>query len=161
MNKHQWIQQLNLEPHIEGGYFKRTYQSKQRFDKTSTQSRPLMSSIYYLLTDDSPIGHFHKNQSDIMHYWHAGESLTYYLINPEGELTHHQLGPDASKGESLQLIVPGGYWKATELKQGEYGLLSEAVSPGFDYQDMMLANADEMAHHYPHLWPQIQRLCRS
>jgi len=27
MNKNQWITQLQLEPHVEGGYFRRTYQS--------------------------------------------------------------------------------------------------------------------------------------
>lgn len=29
-----------------------------------------------------------------------------------------------------QLIVPGGYWKATVLTEGDWGLLGEAVAPG-------------------------------
>ena len=33
------------------------------------------------------------------------------------------------------LLVKCGYWKSTELLQGEtdYGLIGEAVSPGFDW----------------------------
>ncbi len=86
MDKHTLIQRLGLQPHIEGGYYHRTYQSGLTTN-TADNSRSLLSSIYYMLTDDSPIGYFHRNQSDIIHYWHAGEALRYWLIDPLGNLS--------------------------------------------------------------------------
>lgn len=144
MNKNEVIAALQLEPHIEGGFFRRTYVAQQQVDHHSSP-RALMSSIYYMLTDDNPTGHLHRNHSDIMHYWHAGGALRYSLITADGELRNTVLGPDLAAGEQLQLLVPGGWWKATELVRGEFGLLSEAVSPGFDFADMTLARFADIA----------------
>ncbi|MEI6608337.1 MAG: cupin domain-containing protein [Deltaproteobacteria bacterium] len=110
MNKQQLIEKLSLETHIEGGYFSRTYRS----DLTTsvpydTKPRCLLSSIYYMLTDDSPIGYLHRNKSDINHYFHAGSPLTYILISPDGKLDKKVLGANLDKGQQLQLIVQGGY----------------------------------------------------
>lgn len=150
MNKQTLIDQLNLAEHIEGGYFARTYQSQLKAD-----DRALMSSIFYMLTDDSPIGHFHMNTSDILHYFHLGAPITYLTISPTGELESFILGPDLTAGHVLQKVVKGGYWKASHLKVGEFGLLSEAVSPGFDYQDMRIASSAFFQSHFPELWDTI------
>ena len=64
-------------------------------------------------------------------------------MSPAGELSQHRLGHDFSRNETPQLLVPGGYWKATELllaeSQLDYGLISEVVTPGFIFADMELA----------------------
>lgn len=163
MNKQQLIEQLELQPHIEGGYYRRSYSSELTTGQ-ARQPRPLMSSIYYLLTDDSPIGHFHRNRSDIIHYWHVGQALTYHLIDTQGNYCRVTLGPNLQAGQQLQLLVPGGYWKASELQQGDYGLVSEAVCPGFDYSDMELASSRQMQQHFPDIWAQaginLTRLCK-
>ena len=163
MNKSDVIQALQLEPHIEGGYFRRTFTSDQHFvanDSVSPQiMRPLMSSIFYLLTDDNPIGRLHRNRSAIMHYWHAGSALRYHLLKPDGELQHIELGPDLRRGQQLQMLVPGGWWKATELIDGEFGLISEAVCPGFDYVDMQLASFADISATYPQHAAALRRFC--
>lgn len=148
-----------MEPHIEGGYFSRTYSSEL---KTSRHSKPrcLLSSIFYLLTDDSPIGYLHKNKSDIIHYFHGGSPLRYIIIHPDGKLESQVLGADLDQGQQLQLIVRGGCWKATELVSGEFGLISEAVSPSFDYEDMELAEQKIIKHQFPQLWDQIAKYVR-
>ena len=76
----------------------------------------------------------------------------------DGDIT--RLGPDIANGEMLQLLVPGGFWKATQLQSGDYGLLSEAVCPGFDYEDMSLALGADMQRDYPDLWDQISAYCK-
>lgn len=161
MNKRQLIEKLSLEPHIEGGYFSRTYSSEL---KTSTPSNPkprcLLSSIFYMLTDDSPIGYLHKNKSDIIHYFHGGSPLSYLILDPDGNLDRQVLGADLDKGQRLQLIVRGGCWKATELVSGEFGLISEAVSPGFDYEDMELAEQSRIKNQFPQCWEQIAKYVR-
>lgn len=144
------IKQLGLESHIEGGYFKRTFQADHR-DKIDQGDGPrfTMTSIFYLLTADSPIGHWHLNRSDIIHYYHLGAPVHYYMIHPDGELEKAVLGPDLAAGQQLQLTVKGGTWKASHLPSGDYGLVSEAVSPGFEYQDMQLGENRALLEAFP------------
>lgn len=164
MDKQQLIRTLQLEPHVEGGYFRRTYSADAAIVVGPGEERPILSSIYYLLTDDSPVGYFHRNRSDIVHYWHCGDALTYHLIDPNGHYRAVELGPDIADGQLLQLTVPGGVWKATALKSGQFGLLSEAVAPGFDYADMELASEARLQAAFPELWrqraPEFKALCK-
>lgn len=149
------VEHLNLEGHIEGGYFRRTFQADHR-DKVSTSSgdRFTMTSIHYLLTGKSPIGHWHLNQSDIIHFYHSGLPITYYVIDPKGQLSSFVLGPDPRLGHHFQYAVKGGSWKASYLgdmidKEQDYGLISEAVAPGFEYSDMTLGEKDKLTKLYP------------
>lgn len=144
------IANLGLEPHVEGGYFRRTFQPDHRA-KVATADGPryTMTSIYYLLTAESPTGHWHLNRSDVIHYYHLGGPLHYTMIHPDGQLETAVLGPDLAAGQQLQLTVRGGVWKASQLQTGDYGLISEAVSPGFEYDDMTLGQRDELVAVFP------------
>ena len=64
----------------------------QSIENPNGDNRAILSSIYYMLTDDSPIGYFHRNQSDIVHYWHSGSALTYYLIDSDGNFSSQYHG---------------------------------------------------------------------
>ena len=147
------IESLGLKGHIEGGFYRRTYESTgQPRISTGDSERFSMTSIYYLLTAGGPIGHFHRNQSDIVHYYHLGDPIEYVLIHPDGELQTVVMGPDPRRGHHLQLTVVGGVWKASRLTPGGvhgYGLISEAVSPGFDYRDMTLGVTSELLTAFP------------
>ena len=148
----QVAQALDLEQHLEGGYFRRTYEADHRPMLESPEGeRYLMTSIFYMLTDQSPVGHFHLNQSDILHYYHRGDPVRYYLIHPDGHLETIVLGQNIAQGQRLQLTVKGGIWKASQLLDGEagYGLISEAVSPGFDYADMTLGTEQKLTDTFP------------
>lgn len=156
--------QLGLEAHVEGGFFRRTYAATHRPPVSTDQGeRPLMSSIFYLLGSESPVGHFHLNHSDIVHYFHLGDPITYYLLHPDGTLETPVMGTNILAGEQLQLTVPGGVWKASRLNPGRhgYGLISEAVSPGFDYADMTLGRRDELQAAFPAHREIVRELTRS
>jgi predicted cupin superfamily sugar epimerase len=160
MDKQQIIKTLELEPHpSEGGYFKRTYTSEIE-TPCPAGIRQTLSSIYYLLSNDSPIGYLHKNRSDIIHYFHSGSAISYLIIHPDGLLETQTLGNDISRGQTPQLTVKGGCWKASELSAGEYGLLSEAVSPGFEYADMELAEAATIRACFPAHFDTVKRYLR-
>ncbi|MFD2231628.1 cupin domain-containing protein [Alkalimarinus sediminis] len=156
MSKALIIQTLGLSPHIEGGYFKRTFESESLMGN----HKRAMSSIYYLLTDDSSTGFLHQNQSDIIHFFHSGSPIEYTLISPEGVISTHILGPDLSKGHQFQLVVKGGYWKASQLLEGSFGLISESVCPGFEYADMIIASRAQMQQSYPTLIDRIEHLIK-
>lgn len=151
-DKKSVIESLKLEAHpLEGGYFRRTYES----DKI-VEGRKLLTSIYYLLTNDSPIGYMHRNRSDILHFYHGGSAIKYMLVSEEGVLEEFTLGMDLARGEHPQLLVKGGTWKIAILRQGDYGLLGEAVSPGFEYNDNELATSAQIQEHFPALFPRLQ-----
>jgi uncharacterized protein len=156
MNKHELIKQLSLVEHIEGGYFTETHRSQENLSTNREgEDRALLTSIYYLLTDDRPIDHFHRNKSDIMHYFHCGSAITYLILEPSGKLTKAKLGLNFAQGEVAQLLVPGGFWKAAVLERGEFGLIGEAVTPGFDYRDMEIGTASYFKNSFPDLWTQL------
>lgn len=157
MNKEEIIQYLGLVEHIEGGYFSETYRSELEINTDRVENkRSILTSIYYLLTSDRPIDHFHRNQSDILHYFQGGSAITYLILSQSGELTKTKLGLDFSQGEVGQLLVPGGCWKAAVLEQGEFGLLGESVAPGFDYRDMDIATAKYFQASFPSLWSELK-----
>ena len=161
MNKHELIEHLSLSEHIEGGYFAETYRSDMNISTARTGSdRNILTSIYYLLTNDRPINYFNQNQSDIMHYFQAGSAITYLTIDLSGKLNKFRLGLNFAEGEVAQLLVPGGYWKAAVLEAGEFGLLGESVAPGFDYRDMKLATAEHFQTAYPQLWSELATFVR-
>ena len=144
---------LNLESHVEGGYFRQTFKADHRANiDTENGDRVTMTSIYYLLSADSPIGHFHMNQSDIMHYFHKGDPITYFMLKPDGSLQKTILGPDPIKGHQMQMMVKGGTWKASKISTNAkfgYGLIGEAVAPGFDYADMQLGKTATLLMQFP------------
>lgn len=160
----QLAEALNLEAHVEGGYFRQTFKADHRPTiATENGDRVTMSSIYYLLSAKSPIGHFHMNQSDIMHYFHMGDPISYYLLTEDGSLQKTILGPDPTKGHQMQMMVKGGTWKASKIptngKYG-YGLIGEAVAPGFEYADMQLGKTANLIKQYPKYQALIEELSR-
>ena len=73
----------------------------------------------------------------------------YDVISPEGRHERIVLGQDNKNGEAHTLLVKAGYYKATTLINGDYGLLGEAVTPGFEYHDNTVFTDDEMAGKFP------------
>ncbi len=96
----QWINELQLESHPEGGFYRETIREVLKDGR-----RAPFSSIYFLLTDDN-ISHFHRIDADEVWYYHAGDSLTIHMINPDGEYTTATLVTDIQNGDVLQYVVP-------------------------------------------------------
>ena len=73
---------LNLDAHVEGSFFSRTYADDYTLLTPLDDKRLSMTSIFYLLAAQSPIGLFDVNRSDIVHYFHLDDPITYYLVAP-------------------------------------------------------------------------------
>lgn len=143
---------LHLEPNLEGGFYRQTFETRGETD-TPHGSRPRMNSIYYLLTSDSPVGHLHLNRSDITHFHHLGGPATYLMVDPDGTLHEVVLGNDFAAGHVPSFTAPGGWWKASHvLAPGATDcLISEAVAPGFRYDDHEMATLAIIGARHPHL----------
>ena len=152
------IELLKLEAHDEGGYFRQIYESDWQIDtpRRLGGNRAGVNTIYYMLTAAQPLGRLHRNESDIIHFFHSGGPLRYLLLSPDGDMRQVVMGPDPAKGHVFQMTVPGGYWKASFLTEGDYGLISEAVVPGFDYRDRTLATLSGMRQLFAEKWDTLE-----
>jgi uncharacterized protein len=148
------IASLNLQKHPEGGYYAETDRASLlipnpfKVSDGSTGSgadkdsvRNASTTIFYLLTPKSPVGHFHRNKARTVHTLHFGRGR-YVLIHEDGQVETFIVGHDLARGEKLQWIVDGGKYKASYLlpdkgaEESKGGLLiSETVVPGFEFSD--------------------------
>ncbi|GGD01357.1 cupin domain-containing protein [Enterococcus wangshanyuanii] len=153
-----WIEQLQLEPHSEGGYFKQVLRSDQSLQTSERVARPYYTSIYFLLTNENP-SHFHRLKSDEIWYYHAGSSLSIHLLHPDGHYEVIHLGDNLEKGEVLQAVVPKNViFGSTVDTDQAFALVSCMVSPGFDYQDFELFTKKQLLSSYPEHKKIIDRL---
>jgi uncharacterized protein len=142
-----WIAKLGLEPHPEGGYFRRIYTSTIN-QATAAGERPLATSIYYLLDRAEPRGFLHRNRSEILHFFIDGGPVEYLLLDADGELRRVRLGN--GDADSRFLLVPGGCWKASQLIEGaSHALVAEVVTPGFDYADHQCCSEEFLRQEHP------------
>ena len=104
MTADEIIEKLNLAPHPEGGWYRQTWAGTE-------VPRPAGTCIYYLLRAGE---HSHWHKVDATEIWHfyAGSPLMLSLsASDEGPAVDHVLGPDITRGERPQIIVPEGHWQ--------------------------------------------------
>jgi predicted cupin superfamily sugar epimerase len=141
----QLINELELQAHPEGGYYKETYRSAQTLDG---QDRHLLTSIYFLLTAEN-VSRFHRIKSDELWYFHAGSPLIVHTLSERGHEQHH-LGLDLSKGQQPFLWIPKDTIFGSSILDAEgYALVSCAVAPGFDFADFELFTASDLLPRFP------------
>jgi predicted cupin superfamily sugar epimerase len=124
---------LGLEPHPEGGWYRRTWTSPADVG-TPNGDRPGATLILFLLPPGEASA-WHTVTSDEIWLWHGPDPVVLQLGGAgerpeEGERI--ELGPDRAQG-----LVPAGVWQRTLPSTGE-ALVSCVVSPGFDFADFAL-----------------------
>ena len=161
----QLIQQYNLRPHPEGGWYSQTYKSNEVIEGDALPgrfggSRAFSTAIYYLL-EQGNFSAFHRIKSDECWHFYSGDPLFVYIIEQNGELKVISLGNDFVKEQSFQYVVPANCWFAGRPAAGsEYCFVGCTVSPGFEYEDFDLANGDDLSNAYPQHKGIIKELCR-
>jgi uncharacterized protein len=165
LSAQQLIQQYNLQPHPEGGWYKETYRSSEfilidALPERFTGNRAFSTAIYFLL-EQGNFSAFHRIKSDECWHFYAGDSLLIYVIDIDGKLTITTLGNDASKGQLFQYVVPANCWFASSpATHSSFCFVGCTVSPGFDFADFELADKTTLPDLYPQHSIIIQQLCR-
>ncbi|MDQ1130037.1 cupin domain-containing protein [Microbacterium sp. SORGH_AS_0888] len=135
---------LGLEPHPEGGRFRRMWTAAATVE-TPNGPRPAATCIHYLLAPGERSA-WHVVTSDEIWLWHGPGTLALSLggdADRPGTAETVVLGPDIAAGQRAQVTVPAGTWQAAEpVGDGEV-LVSCVVSPGFSFDDWRLAEEDE------------------
>lgn len=161
----QLIQQYKLQAHPEGGWYYQTYKSNEQVAVSALPirfggGRAFSTAIYFLL-EQGNFSAFHRIKSDECWHFYAGDALHIYIIQQNGELKIISLGNDLQKGQAFQYVVPANCWFASRPAPGsEYCFVGCTVSPGFEFEDFELANADTLSNEYPQHAIIIKELCR-
>ena len=161
----QLIQQFDIRPHPEGGWYKQTYKSTVPVPVTALPpgfrgDRVFSTAIYFLLGKGN-FSAFHKIKSDECWHFYSGDPLHVFIIDQNGDLTIVTLGNDFNKGETFQYVVPANCWFASRPVQGsEYCLVGCTVAPGFEFEDLELADSKSLTSLYPRHASIINELCR-
>jgi uncharacterized protein len=148
-----WIDRLQLQPHPEGGFYRETYRSADTLTqdflpKRFGGDRQVSTAIYFLLPSGH-ISHLHKIKSDELWHFHAGVSLSIYVLH-ENKQSVIRLGLNPDNGEFPQAIIPANCWFGARVTQPDaYTLASCTVSPGFDFEDFEMARQDYLMNEYP------------
>jgi predicted cupin superfamily sugar epimerase len=158
-----WIAELALERHPEGGWFRQTYRAPeeiaaQALPRRFAAARAFSTAIYFLL-EQGDVSHLHRLAADELWFFHAGGPLLVHAIDTAGELGTQILGASPERGESLQALVPAGRWFGAELAAGASdALVSCTVAPGFDFADFELGERAALLALYPMHQALIERL---
>jgi len=131
------IRLLDLEPHPEGGYYRRIYKSESLVlrGKDGIERRAL-TSIYFLLTEGC-VSRWHRVNADEAWHHYEGAILELLSFSADGSVGFsHQLGP-LLEGGSPAHVVPAGWWQAAR-PLGAYSFVGCTVGPGFEFEDFTL-----------------------
>jgi len=134
-------EQLDLQPHPEGGWFRETWRSPVRFQPDGYAGpRSAATAIYFLLHPGEQ-SRWHVVRSDELWFWHRGGPLALGLGGAGDEPAAGStvvLGGDLDAGQQPQVLVPGGVWQCAAPAGQAPVLVSCVVAPGFDYADFRL-----------------------
>jgi predicted cupin superfamily sugar epimerase len=160
-----YVEQLQLQPHPEGGYYSRTYQSHEQIPAAVLPARfgadRVMSTAIYFLLEGTDYSAFHRIKSDELWHFYAGGGLHIYVIHPDGKGEILLLGSDMRQGYRFQQLVKAGCWFASKPEnETSFSLVGCTVAPGFDFADFEMAKREELLNLYPQYEPWIQQLCR-
>ena len=159
----RYIQALGLQPHPEGGYYARTYESSSWVSKAAlpedfSGDRPFSTAIYFLLKGNQ-YSAFHRIKSDELWHHYAGGGLCIYVIYPNGKGEKMLLGKEIEAGFRFQHRVPAGSWFASRpVDSTQFSLCGCTVSPGFHFDDFEMGDRKKLLAQFPEHQSWIEEL---
>ena len=128
------IKKLDLAPHPEGGWYRQTWVGPGFGPGVERASG---TAILFLLKAGER-SHWHRVDADEIWIFNAGAPL---VLSVGQKLAREVvMGPDVLSGQSVQAVVPAGWWQAAR-STGAWTLMSCTVSPGFRFEGFELAPA--------------------
>ncbi len=125
------IASLDLVPHPEGGWYRRTWVAA-----AEDGERPGGSAIYYLLLEGEVSAPHRIDATELWHFY-AGDPLELTLQRPDGAQRVQVLGPDIASGQLPQAVVEPGVWQSAR-PLGRFTLIGATVTPAFRFEGFEL-----------------------
>ena len=121
------IEALDLTPHPEGGWYRRTWVAD-----ASEGERPRGSAIYYLLLEGEASAAHRIDATELWHFC-AGDPLELMREWPDGRRDVSVLGSDVGAGHFPQIVVEPHVWQSAR-PLGRYALVGTTVVPAFQFE---------------------------
>ncbi len=125
------IAALDLAPHPEGGWYRRTWQAP-----APAGERPAASAIYYLLLEGEVSAPHRIDATELWHFY-AGDPLELRCDKADGSQDVTILGSDVALGQRPQATVEPGTWQSAR-PLGRYALVGATVTPAFTFEGFEL-----------------------
>ena len=161
------VEQLGLQPHPEGGFFKESFRSPTQLTLPDGRIRSASTAIYFLLPNGT-FSALHRVASDEIWHFYDGAPLELTTITPAGMLRKITLGRDIGAGQVSQHVVPAGVWQGAQplpveggaKAAGAYSLVGCTVAPGFDFADFEMPSEALLVALFPQHAMAIHALTR-
>ncbi|MBX7181173.1 MAG: cupin domain-containing protein [Bacteroidia bacterium] len=149
-----YIQQLELTAHVEGGYYKESFRSdlllpSDALPERFTGDRVASTHIYFLL-EFGQCSKLHRIASEEHWHFYAGNSLEIIELNTQNQLIIHKLGNRIEKGEKFHVVIQAGSWFGSRCTvPNGFSLVGCTVAPGFDFNDFEMGDRSELLVQFP------------
>jgi len=158
------IEQLRLQPHPEGGYYRETYRAPlEVVTPAHRETRSAYTSIHFLL-EGQQYSAWHRVASCESWFCRLGCDLQVFSLMPAtqepGKVVQVQtIGLSCG---NFELTVPAGRWFAAKpVNEQAFSLVSCVVGPGFVFDDFEMASRQALVadgYHSSEDWPLIESL---
>jgi predicted cupin superfamily sugar epimerase len=137
-----WVRQLDLAPHPEGGWFRETWRSELSIGQAAlppgySGPRNAGTAILFVLMPGQQSA-WHTVRSAELWMYHRGGPLLLEMGAERDCATTYLMGSDICAGELPQVVVPPGHWQRATPRDDEPCLVSCVVVPGFDFADFTM-----------------------
>ena len=123
----QLIEELALEPHPEGGWYRQVYKSSSRVTRAADGAdRTALTTIYFLLVEGT-FSAWHRVSSDEVWHFYEGDALELLTRDSSTRLD----------GNHRVHVIRANEWQAAR-PLGAYALAGCTVGPGFEFEDFEL-----------------------
>ena len=131
------VARFGMAAHPEGGWYVETWRAA-----AVDGGRPVASAILFLLAVGET-SHWHRVDADELWEYSAGDALELLIATDRAGagIERHRLGPDATAGDDVQVVVPAGSWQAAR-PLGAWTLVGCVVAPAFTFDGFELAPDD-------------------
>ncbi len=132
-NADDMIENLQLEPHPEGGHYREVYRHQGEGG-----GRGAVTAIYFLLKAGE-VSKWHRVDADEIWHHYDGAPLELSIAQEGADAENLTLGKDIAAGEAPVHVVPAHAWQAAR-SLGEWTLVGCTVAPAFDFAGFEMAD---------------------
>lgn len=141
------IERFSLTSHPEGGFYREVYRSEEDVKRADGESRNAGTAIFFLLPAEV-CTNWHRVASDELWHFYEGDKLILEIIDADGNFRQLPLCDKLTADCSYQQSVPQSCWQRA-YSTGAFSLVGCTVSPGFEFEDFEMIDAEELADDYP------------
>jgi predicted cupin superfamily sugar epimerase len=136
------IDQLQLVPHPEGGYYREIHRSNELVCLVDgLESKSAYTSIYYLLSGGD-FSSWHRIKSDETWFFHSGCDVVIYYLDENKSMNNIQLGHDSKAYQAT--IFSNTWFAAKPATEDSFCLGSCVVARGFEFREFELGKREEL-----------------